>query len=1027
MNEFAQSIHQKDGKEFRPEIRDQGSQRCWKAFRRKQGLGSALSRALALWTSLGLLWPGLSWATENHPKSPTIVNEFKIHGAPFRISAEAGQVTSHYQGRSGFTVVCLQDLHCNYEAQSGIAGILEELAGKFNLRLIGVEGNSRSVDVTPLAEIPLPAIRDRVGRYFMRRGLVTGAEYQAAVGRKPLNLEGIETQSLYDANKKDLLLFLNEESQGYCEELRDALDRLKQPIYTPTLAKLDHESEQFDQERISLENYADYLLSEAGRQNVSTAPYSLLKRFIEGQRLDKSELFDSDTVLGEAEQLGRALREKLYTHPEQKALDRQIQWFAILEHMVNISARDGEVAYYREHHGEYGMAATLKFLKEAYYRHAMNLELDPEIAKLDEFLKAAANFYDRADQRSDAFVRNLIQLMQARHESLAAMISGGFHAGRVEAALRAREISYVAIKPRILRTDAPNPYFSLLRDQPNPLRQLLAKNTDLFGLASFFGDPSLKRYIKLVAALEAQVTDKFQRPLLEAVRNLPADRREAALRYFNRENWRVKAGPERMLVEAGGAVLLIQKDGTERYSPPGAKELFGAEQLEPGEGEGAYVVFFFDPRDLRLEDPEAVRAYLGLPSGSGGGGALGRWLGDNWTSLSWPQKTGAWLRRIWAPVNLGGSTVAGAPYSSRLGKDAWKRYSLPEDLLAKTYEWLTGFGYEMMGSEFENAVDAVFEQIQRPEFLARYGNYLGKKLNPVTLGSLIMTDLQARELPFGEETPGQAVKNYLENRAEADRLANEILEQPRNADLNRLRPGAGYSPLAALVRALKGDPSLAEYTIEIDPLHVAADLSVSGRQVEAMKVLAGIRGVALKMGGIPDALAVVKIRPNQEQFARLMVSRAETAVALGIKLAPGLGSWREKMLGELEADAKRGVPREKLEARAALFLIGLLRELSAAEPESGEARNIFGLLERVSRVRMKGKPIWDLYARYSLTTRQGKVFAGVLLPYSYAAPGRVINGALFEMIRGYFPNIKDKNNKPLDLRPKRPLSSNTSA
>lgn len=481
---------------------DLASLEAWRKPRRL-----AVAKTLALVVSLCFVWPYVAFAFEPATYPRDLIEEFRYvpltaNGQTLDIKPEWGRVTSSYRGTSGKTVVFIQDLHCNYEVQSNIQAMLSDLAKRNRLRVVGVEGESAPVNVDKLSTIPLAPVKERVGQYFLQRGRITGAEYQAATGDDPLFLQGIESQALYDHNQNTLLKFLNEESQGYCQDLRFALEQLKRPVYNTDLAKMDHERENFEQENQTLEKYCDFLLAEAGRLGVELEPYKVIRLYALEHRLPVNAVVDYERLLHEAEALDRAIRKRLYTSDEQRRLDQQLYVLKITENLINISATEEDLRYFRGHREEFRLEPMLRFLEEVSYRYALQPDLDPGVLKLADYLDLAAEFYRVADQRSHAFVENLLRAMGKRREDLAVLITGGFHATHVEQALRDQGISFLTIKPRLTRTDVANPYFSLLRNERTPLEKLLARNENIFAPRSLFNNPMFRRYLETVWEIE---------------------------------------------------------------------------------------------------------------------------------------------------------------------------------------------------------------------------------------------------------------------------------------------------------------------------------------------------------------------------------------------------------------------------------------------------------------------------------------------------------------------------------------------
>ncbi len=489
------------------------------------------SKTIAVFVMVSFVFPYMAFAFEatTYPANPAKLQNtvpVKANGASVNVSPELGRVVSSYQGKSNKVIVYVHDLHCNYEVQSNIAALLGTLSKENGIQLIGVEGESATVSVDKLAKFPRESVKTNVGQYFLKRGRITGAEYLAATGQKPLMLEGIESQALYDQNKETLMKFLKEETQGHCEDLKTLLEKLKVPLYSTQLAKLDHFREQYDVELITLETYCNFLLEQAKEQGVSLGGFPVLNLYAATHKLPVSTDSDYDKLLSDASDLDRGIRERLYTSQDQRLLDHYLFLLRIMSNMLTISATAKDLDYYRTHKSEFSVTKLVGFLDNLCYRNAVSSDLDPGVVKLDEYLVLAANFYDVADQRSDAFVENILSQMDKHKQNAAVLITGGFHHFGVENAFKKRGISFITVKPRITRTYDENPYFSLLRNKRVPAEELLAQKENLFAPRSAFNDMVFLKYMTSVLNIDLlrELMDKshdsqdFQAAYLDALK-----------------------------------------------------------------------------------------------------------------------------------------------------------------------------------------------------------------------------------------------------------------------------------------------------------------------------------------------------------------------------------------------------------------------------------------------------------------------------------------------------------------------------
>lgn len=469
-------------------------------------LRSVLGSKLRVWTkmiSLGLAFsfilPYLALAapstTSESPSADiSALPALTVNGSTLEVPAELGRIVSAYQGKSDRTVVFIHDLHCNYEVQKNIARLLENMAKRNGLELIGIEGASRTINTADYASFPIAEVKNATAEYFLKRGRINGAEQLAITGPYALKLEGIETEELYAQEKTALLRFLGDESQGYCEEIKSVLERLKAPLYTTDLSKLDHFRQQYDFEANNLETYCNQLLAEARRLGVEISPYTVLAAYAAEHRLPVTASADYGRLQADVEALDLALRDKLYTSPDQRQLDHYLRLLRISENMLNISATAANLEYFRTHRREFAIAEVVKFLDTFCYRNAIDLELSSGVTKLDEFLQQAARFYDVADRRSEAFAANLLRLMERDHRTVAAMVIGGYHAPEVEAALHRQGVSCLAVKPRQTKLYDDGPYFSLLRGEQSPIEKALAQNANLLAPEDKLNDLVFKKY-----------------------------------------------------------------------------------------------------------------------------------------------------------------------------------------------------------------------------------------------------------------------------------------------------------------------------------------------------------------------------------------------------------------------------------------------------------------------------------------------------------------------------------------------------
>ncbi|MBN1596488.1 hypothetical protein JW933_11235, partial [candidate division FCPU426 bacterium] len=458
------------------------------------------TRLLVLAITLSFVLPYVSWAFEAHTYYSDAAIRF--NNRPLEIPDQYGKLVDTFQGE-GPLVIHIQDLHCHYEVQQNIARILDYLAEHFQLNLVAIEGASRPVNVTKLSSFPVQEVKQEVGDHFLRQGKISGAEYYAAVGRHPVRLTGIENPEHYQEGRRRVMAFLNNESQGYVWDLREILQTLKGKLYPAELKAFDRKKTAFRQGRMTLFQYCRHLARSLRQAGLSADAFPLLERYAAGRTGDFDRSLDVDRLYAEMDKADALLREGLYTHADQRSLDQLLHRLDIMEKMLSISVSNEEFAEYRAQPYFFQIDTFNAFLQ----RHSGQgrLELDPEIYKLERYLKQVEAFYANADVRSQDFVQNLLIQMNQEKARLAVLITGGYHTRHLLDMLRMRNISFVSVKPILSRADIVNPYFSLLQKKRTPLEKLLAQNQNIFALEPFFAQFENARAILAERGLPAEL------------------------------------------------------------------------------------------------------------------------------------------------------------------------------------------------------------------------------------------------------------------------------------------------------------------------------------------------------------------------------------------------------------------------------------------------------------------------------------------------------------------------------------------
>ncbi len=439
-----------------------------------------MANVLVLFNTLMLLMPHFSWSLTTMPSAGFQASV--IQGSPLKIPASMARITAVHQGQGPTTIIHIADVHCQYEVQQHISQLLDYLKANHHLSLVMVEGASQAIDVGKLGSFPDRQAKRLVGRYLMRQGKITGAEYSAAMSSSPLVLEGVEDQALYDQSQAALEGFFNYEAQGLVKDLLDRLEQLKPALYSPELAAFDQGRENYQKGQTSLRQYAYFLAQAARRQGMTLQAFPQILTYLKSSDASLQGQ-DPDALLAAMDHLDQALRRRLYRNENATRLDQFIGRARLLERLLNISLNPQEWQALRLYPEHYTAQSFKAFLRG---QQGQDMMEPLSWAKLWDYIDQARIFYKQADQRSHVLAAKAIAVIKQKSVPLAVLITGGFHTNDILQDMKTAGMNYIALQPQMTKMDMVNPYFQLLTRKMTPLEQLLGQNQIHFALPTNF-------------------------------------------------------------------------------------------------------------------------------------------------------------------------------------------------------------------------------------------------------------------------------------------------------------------------------------------------------------------------------------------------------------------------------------------------------------------------------------------------------------------------------------------------------------
>ncbi len=198
--------------------------------------------------------------------------------AAISIPPEDGQILEVWSppdrgGReSNPTVILLQDLHTQPEAQQAEGRILQHLHKAYNLKLVASEGATGPFDLALFQQFPKDKVlRTLLAKTFLTAGEMTGHEYQAITEQLPIQIYGVEEPQLYAEHGEVFkqVLDIAPAAQQTVAQIQQALDTLKPTLYPKPLQAFLQLGEAFQHGDLALADYVRQLTELAKQQGLS--------------------------------------------------------------------------------------------------------------------------------------------------------------------------------------------------------------------------------------------------------------------------------------------------------------------------------------------------------------------------------------------------------------------------------------------------------------------------------------------------------------------------------------------------------------------------------------------------------------------------------------------------------------------------------------------------------------------------------------------------------------------------------------
>lgn len=462
--------------------------------------------AVCLWSLVFGLWSDASWAakslwelrgqTKESSQGETVEPQKKAEVKPIvvkkasrevnpelasfiekmEVPSQYGRVKERFTGTGDQFFVLMQEIHNHPEVQKNNKEIETVLLDQYQIPLILIEGYYGPLTAPTLRSQPREW-RERFANEKLESGYYRAEEHLYLTREVPPVVIGVDDERIvkeqYDLVHYQYLVENRPRAEAVFDRLNHSIELAKVKLYSTPLKALDVSSQEYAEDKISSEEFVSILNQELKGMGlpISHLIYpniDLMVRGLDAEEADNYEKaqeffkeIDHSQLFAEIKKLEDKIRSKLFKGPQDKELARLAKAVYYFGKLSNISLVPLEWEEYIQELSPYTIPGISQFLQGA---AGISVNLTPEeTAFLEKYRSEGETFYQIAIDRERTMVENSLARLDDQKTNKAVVVTGGFHTAGISQFLKANDISYIVIAPRVTRPDMATPYQELLK------------------------------------------------------------------------------------------------------------------------------------------------------------------------------------------------------------------------------------------------------------------------------------------------------------------------------------------------------------------------------------------------------------------------------------------------------------------------------------------------------------------------------------------------------------------------------------
>ncbi|MGB3114410.1 MAG: hypothetical protein WBC00_07330, partial [Candidatus Omnitrophota bacterium] len=278
---------------------------------------------------------------------------------------------------------------------------------------------------------------------------------------------------------------------GANDERRILIDELSKVLTKSQIEMLVMKSLSFKMGEISQGAFHQFLIDLALQMNIASEPFENLIMFT--RYITVYESIDIFGLYQDVEKVEKAVREKLFANKNEKTLYELQKQAAILRKLYSIELANGDVDYLITSRKDIKAEPFASFIRSSYKKHGLVLEGDYDLTYIIDNIDQAVEFYQVAKRRDEAMLKNTIARMKDEGQSVAALITGGFHTEGLVDIMKSKGLSYLVVVPKY-EDEKERPYVAVLTGKTQGYEELVKKGKYELAVRQYYADGDPKRF-----------------------------------------------------------------------------------------------------------------------------------------------------------------------------------------------------------------------------------------------------------------------------------------------------------------------------------------------------------------------------------------------------------------------------------------------------------------------------------------------------------------------------------------------------